>query len=613
MSSIIPETSRSVNGKVDVSEKKIVYSPGLLPPERLGIAGFAAAKLIMPEGRAAGRPMRLEPFQVGIVEAVEDPAVEIVVLRCSSQVGKSTVALAVLGHTIGERPASALYIVPTETAMGGAFSRERLGPMIRQSPVLAEKFRGHGGRGVMSKLAKTWPGGFLAIIGANSPASLGARAVEVLLFDEIDKYPREVGHEGDVMAQALQRTVTYGRRRRVLYTSTPAGLPVPDDDEDVTEDEIRAISPIEAQFVLGDQCTWHVPCPACGREGPITWNQDGETRVEFDADNPAGAAVVCPCGRRWTESERVAAIGRGRWVAKCEPKREGRRSFYLWAGCSPYIRLSEVVDSYIEAEAAAATGDFALLRAWWQLKLGLPFDESIIGDRLPEIQQLRAALVARAGLDGEAPSELLRTAGMDVQGDRVEALLVAWGEGEEAWIVERAKFYGDTAEPADPCWVEAREWLKERRVARASCDSRYQPDAVATFAEATPMVAATKGRADGAGEIVQRPRLPDAPKSGRVLLDRGARATVAYWPVGVNGAKRLVMRRLARREPGPGFVHIPEWFGAAEARQLVSEREVRETDKHGRVRVVWVPVNRRNELLDMFILATHARRRKRSR
>ena len=597
-----------------------VGNPGLLPTERLGVVEFAAQHLVVPEGRAVGQPLRLHPFQVGIINAIQTPAVEYTVVKCSSQVGKSTVALALIGHAIGERPCPVLYVAPTERPMGEAFARTRVDPLIRQSPRLAAKFRGTGtgGKGGKKLLSKEWEGGgALSIVGANSAKSLAARAIELLLLDEFDKYPvapgragrsedgtfRQLAAEGDIAKQAEQRTDTYGRRRRIVQLSTPA----------------MAEGRIEAAHERGDRCEWWVRCPRCERRGPITWDDGEGFRIDWERGRaatddapaveprPETAAVVCPCGARWTERERLAAIAGGEWVPTCPASDARYRSFYIWAGSAPYARLSEIVREWEEAQLACAAGDFSKLRAWTQLKLGLAFDDSIIGDSLPEIQTLRAALVNRAGRDGDAPAELPRTAGFDVQANRVEGLIVGWGAGEESWIHERAEFAGDVADPADACWESCAEWLKERGVVRASIDSRYATDAVLSFAKATG-AAATRG-IEG-GPVVQRPRMPDPPKVGRRALDRGARVLVPIWNVGTHAAKRLTMTRLAKSEPGPGFVHTPAWFEARDARQLVSEREIEVEDKHGRVRRVWEVVNRRNELLDMYVLALHARRRR---
>ena len=383
-------------------------------------------------------------------------------------------------------------------------------------------------------------------------------------------------------------------------------------------------SRIAAEYARGDQRLWMVTCRGCQREGPIAWDAAHAARLLGDGDRPAfcvhvaegaasqTAAIVCACGRRWSERDRLRAIEGGRWVPQAAESADPTyRSFYIWAGSSPYARLSEIVDEHAKAQEAASSGDFAKLRAWTQLKLGEAFDESIIGDRLPEIQQLRAALVARAGRDdGDPPMSAVVTAGLDVQGDRVEALSVIWGADEECWLGTAEQFDGDPADPADPCWVAAAAWLKAAKVQRGSIDARYSTDAVLQFAESAG-IAATMGRSDGAGALVQRPKLPDPAKVGKRLIERAARLTVPVWPIGVSSAKRLVMSRLAKAEPAPGFVHIPAWFEASHARQIVSEREIEVTDRHGRVKRKWELINRRNELLDMFILATHAKRRKR--
>lgn len=47
-------------------------------------------------------------------------------------------------------------------------------------------------------MKKNFPGGHITIVGANSPSSLASRPIKVLLADEIDRYPKSAGTEGDL-------------------------------------------------------------------------------------------------------------------------------------------------------------------------------------------------------------------------------------------------------------------------------------------------------------------------------------------------------------------------------------------------------------------------------
>jgi phage terminase large subunit GpA-like protein len=75
--------------------------------------------------------------------------------------------------------------------------------------------------------------------------------------------------------------------------------------------------------------------------------------------------------------------------------------------------------------------------------LGLPFEEEA---EAPEWQRLyerreecRIGIVPEPGL--------FPTAGVDVQKDRIELGVVAWGRGKESWSVDYRVIEGDTARP----------------------------------------------------------------------------------------------------------------------------------------------------------------------
>jgi phage terminase large subunit GpA-like protein len=52
------------------------------------------------------------------------------------------------------------------------------------------------------------------------------------------------------------------------------------------------------------------------------------------------------------------------------------------------------------------------------------------------------------------------TAGVDIQDDRIEAELKAWGKHEESWGKEHRIFYGDTTDPKSGAWHSLDDWLQ---------------------------------------------------------------------------------------------------------------------------------------------------------
>lgn len=113
----------------------------LKPPPKLTISEWADQfRRMSPE--ASARPGRWRtdsaPYLREIMDAISDPHVHEVVLKSSSQVGKTEVILNVLGYNIDYNPAPILVLQPT-VEMGQTFSKDRLAPMIRDTVVLRKK------------------------------------------------------------------------------------------------------------------------------------------------------------------------------------------------------------------------------------------------------------------------------------------------------------------------------------------------------------------------------------------------------------------------------------------------------------------------------------------
>ena len=83
------------------------------------------------------------------------------------------------------------------------------------------------------------------MVGANSPSSLASRPIQILLADEVDRYPATAGKEGDPLFLASERLTTFWNRKEV-YVSTPT---------------IKDASRIEAEYQHSSRGEWNRPVP----------------------------------------------------------------------------------------------------------------------------------------------------------------------------------------------------------------------------------------------------------------------------------------------------------------------------------------------------------------
>lgn len=589
MTDVIIGVSPDDAARVRASLKRV--KSNYAPPPLLKVSEFAEREIVLTSGPLAGTRWRnsFAPYQVGIMDGFHEDGVEIVVVMGSSQWGKTSIAVNVVGYHIKHEPCTILIVEPTVDPMATDFSTNRLEPVIEASPALQACFNKKKSKDAQNtKLNKRFRGGSLALAGANSAASLAARPTRLLILDEVDRYPLELPGEGNTIAIAMKRTTTFRRRKRILMLSSPT-----------TEG-----APIHDWYERGDQRKYYVPCPECGVMHPFEW-----ANVRWENDDPLTARMHCPaCDHPIDDAARVAILARGEWRATKPIRREKRIiSFHMWEAYSPLAALSEIVANFLTANKKKKAGDRSELHTWQNTTLGEPVEvdegEGVESNTLTARRELVAP-------DVDVPyGACCLTMGVDVQDDRLELIVVGWGPGEESWIVDRDTLPGDTSQPGP--WAQLDEVLDApyRHAGgvmlhiQATCidSGGHRTTMVYDYAEkkSARRVYAIIGR-DGQRPIVSSP----SPKR----WGRNQRQ-VPLYTIGVDAAKGLLVDRLKLTVKGPGYIHLPhtDWCDDEFAAQLTSEKLVRRMKRGERVQV-WKKTRPRNEALDCWVYATAAMR-----
>ncbi|MGE3175907.1 MAG: phage terminase large subunit family protein [Vicinamibacterales bacterium] len=564
------------------------------PPPALTVSEYADESLVVVSGPLAGTRWQTSfaPYQRGIMDAFHEEGVEVVVVMGSSQWGKTSTALNIVAYHCDYDPCPIMVVEPTVEPMAKDFSTNRLQPLIDASPRLSETFsRRRQKDGSNTTLLKTFRGGYIAIGGANSAASLAARAVRLLVLDEVNRYPPELPGEGDTVSIAIKRTTAYRNRRRILMMSSPTLVG----------------GTIETWHARGDQRRWYVPCPACEHRHPYEWQN-----VRWEGGRggrPDTAHLHCPeCDFAIDDAMRVALLAKGEWRAE-NPDRVDKTivSFHVWGAYSPLESLRDIVAGFLKAHGEMRAGNRAEMHTWQNTTLGEPVEPTAGEGAEPDPLFARRE-VYPPGIDVPDGAAVL-TMGVDVQDDRLELLIYGWGAGEEAWLVDRQLLAGDTSKPAP--WAALDEVLEHGyvhasghrlHVASTCIDSAgHRTTEVYDFVarKAGRRVFATIGR-DGQRPIVSSPTMRQWGRQVR---------KVPLYTIGVDTAKSLIMPRLLVTEPGPGYVHFPrdEWADPELFEQLTSEVLVKRFT-HGIPTTFWRKRRPRNEALDCSVLALAALR-----
>jgi phage terminase large subunit GpA-like protein len=197
------------------------------------------------------------PYQRAIMDALNEPKIEMIVVMSSAQVGKTEIINNIVGYHIHQDPAPMLVVQPTEK-LAESWSTDRLTPMLRDSEVFKNLVKDPRSRDSGNKISyKKFPGGHITMAGSNSPSSLASRPVRLVLCDEVDRYPASAGAEGDPVNLAKKRATTFWNRKIVL-TSTPT---------------LKDLSRIEQAYLQSDQRRYYVPCKYCNEYQTLKWSQ----------------------------------------------------------------------------------------------------------------------------------------------------------------------------------------------------------------------------------------------------------------------------------------------------------------------------------------------------
>lgn len=154
---------------------------GLKPPPNLSLSQWADKyRKLSAEASASQGQWNTDaaPFQREIMDAIGDVHIRKVVAMMCAQAGKTEgLVLNTIGFYMSYHPASIMVMQPTVN-LGESFSKDRLTPMLRDTPTLRglvnTKSRYSGN--TISK--KNFPGGMLVIVGANAPTDLRSRPIK---------------------------------------------------------------------------------------------------------------------------------------------------------------------------------------------------------------------------------------------------------------------------------------------------------------------------------------------------------------------------------------------------------------------------------------------------
>ena len=575
------------------------WREGLTPDPLLTVSEWADRHRVL-ASRASAEPGRWRTSRTPYLRAIMDclsplSPIERVVLMKGAQIGGTELGLNWIGYVIHHAPGPMMAVWPT-VEMAKRASKQRIDALLEETPAVAERIAPARSRDSGNTiLTKEFQGGVLVMTGANSAVGLRSMPVRYLFLDEVDGYPLDVEGEGDAIALAEARTRTFARKK-LLIVSTPT---------------IAGASAIEREYAASDQRRYFVPCPHCGARQWLRFEQ-----LQWERGRPEGAAYHCEaCARPIPEHHKGWMLEHGEWRPLALEQAGKTAGFHLSSLYSPLgWRAWRDIAAAWDAAARAESKSALAIKTFKNTELGETWVEE---GEAPEWQRL---LERREGYRiGTVPAGgLLLTAGADVQKDRIEVSVWAFGRGKASWLVEHRVLMGDTAR--DGVWqalagLLGETWTHaggaELPLARLALDTGFATQEAYAFVRGArdARVMAVKGLARGAA-LIGTPTAVDLSRAGKRL-----RRGIKVFGVATGIAKLELYNNLRKpvdvAEDGvtptypTGYVHLPQ-VDAEYVQQLCAEQLVTRRDRNGYLAREWQKTRERNEALDCYVYARAA-------
>ena len=528
------------------------------------------------------------PFFGPVLDALapEDPARNVTLMK-SAQIGGTVLAQIFAGGSLDLDPGPFLYVHPTEPN-AIRWSKQKWKPFARSAlrGLMKSTASRDGGNSTLYQERRD-ERGFIQVddhFKANSEASLSMMSTPRQVQDDLAKW--EMNAAGDPEGQADSRSKRF-IDAKVLKLGTP-----------LVEPGCR----VTRSFKAGTQEHLHVPCPHCGHEQPLEWDN---MLAALDEAHPERAHFTCvACDEAIEEKHRDTIVRHGDFVAHNPGPRD--RSFYIWSAYAPGESWESIARGWLKAK-----GDPAAEQTFLNDTIGVAYKTD---GEAPPWEELRDRADAEGHRRGTIPAGgLILAMGVDVQGDWLAWHVMAFGRDLRRWTVD----YGviDSFVATDDARKELDKLVKEkswpdafgrrRKLELTAIDGNAYTEDVWDWARKHPQSKVI---------MVRGANSDSAPIFARVQRERGKDGKVKryvrrFFNVGVSPLKVAlykslqVVDRLAR-----GFVGHPQGMGDEFYRELCAERRQPVRNRNtGFISYRWVKESgQRNEVLDTTLQAEAA-------
>lgn len=555
-------------------------------------------------------------FQVGLLDMMSDDRIEELDVQKAKRVGYTKMITAKICYNIAHRRRKQALWQPTDDDRD-SYVKGEIDPLLDpETGVQAINKARKRGKNAHEETIKYKPfrDSALHLLGGKAARAYRRITIDDAILDEVSKFDRSIEKAGPPRGLARGR-LEGAPYPKLICGSTPL---------------LKGLCHIEDAVAEAEGLVrFHIECKHCGAEHPLMWGGKKLAHgFKWDRGQPGTVHHVCPhCRESINQADYMPGgvpVG-GAWVCERTGKRYGpdriwrdsqgmpcrpptTLGVHVWTAYSPQRAWSDIVKEFENALKALEAGDVGPMQLFVNETLGETWE--LAGERTDE-----HALQARAEayrLCTVPKGGLVLTAGVDVQRNRWEITVYAWGRGMESWVVDVVVIDGNPA--VDEEWDAVTQQLQRRYaqhwhggslgLSATSIDSSDQTQAVYNWVAKAQYVLqglrAIKGDGNEAINILGPSSLQEVNWRGRKVA-RG----IKLWRVGVDAAKDLLLGQLSIANPGPGYVHFSDELPREFYEQLTAEQRVL-AKVNGRDAYRWIKRRPRNEQLDNRNYALHA-------
>ena len=569
------------------------------PPRRVRVSTAAAENMMVVDGggKVSKYSPELTPYIVKAMDCLASRKYDAVVFVGPARTGKTNGLIdGWVSYVITSDPGDML-IVQISEEKSREFSKKRIDRMLRNSPNLAVLMSPHGhDNNVHDKTFKA--GNYLGIKWPTVNV-LSSSDYRFVALTDYDRLPENLSGEGDPFSLATKRTQTFMSSGMTLVETSP-GWDITDPDWKPDPKFPHMAPPTKgalALYNLGTRDKWYWQCQSCHDWfQPILENFNLEHKRPFC---PHCGTVIEDQSLKRELNIKGEFLPEGCWFdqdghIQGEPRQTRIASFWMEGPAASFQTWESLADKLKQAEEVyEQTGSQEKLKTTINTDWGRPYQYR----RAENVRSLEVLHERSEKLGERVVPEGVRClfASIDVQGGKKRRFVVqviGYGEHRERWIIDRFSIrkaasrtnHDGEIDRIDPAaypedWDILESYVINRKYPLADDSGREMP---------VLMTSIDSGGEDGVTEnayqfyrrlrkkglhrkarLVKGASTKTAPRmretfpdsTGRKDRKASSRGDIPLFLLNTDLLKDAVSAALERPEPGPNYIHFPEWLG----------------------------------------------------